>query len=114
MVKIMAYLILGFLVLLWAVGNQCFTRMGVKRGIVSLTAVTYLSFLISYLAGLFYNFGLYNTNRFSTTILISYLLVSTIISFFMVSLSLITAYLIPQENSRTEFAHECQAESGRL
>ena len=114
MVKIMAYLILLFLVLLWGVGNQCFIRMGVKLGILSLTAVTYSCFLVSYLVGLFYNISLYNTNRFSMMILISYLLIATMISFFMVTLSLITAYLIPQENSRTEFTHECQAGCRRL
>lgn len=114
MVNPMSYLILFFLCLLWAIGNQCFSRLGMKRGIISLTVVTYLSFLTSYLADLLYNYSLDHTNRFSMTILISYLLVATMISFFMVTLSLITVYLIPQEASRTEFVNECQTGCGRL
>ena len=100
MVMEMVYGILFVLLLLWGAGSQCISRCGLKTGSVCLTGATFFCFLMSYLVGLFYNFGLYNTGHFSAVIFCTYLLVAALISFFLVPLSLVVAFYLPAANLR--------------
>lgn len=86
----MAYLILICLILLWVAGSQLICWWGFKVGSIGTTAIIYFVFIASYVVGIFYNIGLYNTNHFSVWILLTYLLVATMICFYLVLLSLIT------------------------
>jgi len=54
----------------------------------------YLVLMTSYVIGLFHDIGLYNTNRFSVWILLTYLLVATMICFYLVLLSFVMSSLI--------------------
>lgn len=90
MVSGMVYGIFLVLLCLWGTGSQCLSRLGLKAGSCCLTGIVFGCFGLSYLVGLYYNFGLYNTNRFSMTVLSMYLLAAVIVSVFLVNLSVMT------------------------
>ena len=98
MVSVMSYCVLLGLLCLWVTGSRCLSRLGLKTGSCCLTAIVFGCFGLSYLVGLFYNFGLYNSGHFSTVILLSYLLVALVVSLFLIPLSLITVLYLPAEN----------------
>lgn len=90
----MAYLIVFCLILLWLAGSQLIYWWGFKVGSIGTTAIIYFVFIASYVVGLFHNIGLYNTTQFSMGVLLAYLVVATMICFYLVLFSLITGYQI--------------------
>tara|TARA_R110002111_G_scaffold262504_1_gene338909 strand:- start:83077 stop:83433 length:357 start_codon:yes stop_codon:yes gene_type:complete len=91
----MGYLILFFLLLIWGTGSYSISRFGLKAGSIGIATMIYFVLIASYVIGLLHNIGLYNTSRFSVGILLTYLLVATMICFYLVLLSFITGWLIP-------------------
>ncbi|MCA9004320.1 MAG: hypothetical protein KDA70_03525 [Planctomycetaceae bacterium] len=98
----MVYGIFLVLLCLWGTGSQCLSRLGLKAGSYCLTGMIFGCFGLSYLVGLFYNFGLYNTNHYSSLILLTYLLVALMVSFFLIPLSLIAALYLPATSLRID------------
>ena len=90
MVSGMVYGIFLVLLCLWATGSRCLSQFGLKVGTVYLTGIVFGCFGLIYLVGVYYNFGLYNTNRFSLTVFSMYLLTAVIVSVFLVNLSVLT------------------------
>ncbi len=100
MVSVMSYCVLLGLLCLWVTGSRCLSRLGLKTGSCCLTAIVFGCFGLSYLVGLFYNFGLYNSGHFSTVILLSYLLVALVVSLFLIPLSFVAALYTPSASLR--------------
>ena len=96
----MVYCIFLVLLCLWGTGSQCLSRLGLKAGSCCLIGIVFGCFGLSYLVGLFYNFGLYNTNHYSSLILLTYLLMALMVSCFMVPLSLVAALYLPAASLR--------------
>lgn len=95
MVIEMVYCVFLVLLFLWGIGSQCISRFGLKTGSLYLTGVTFAGVLTCYLVGIFYNFGLYNTEQFSAIVLLSYLLAAILICFFLIPLSLAATFYLP-------------------